>query len=239
MSDISKRRRVEGTTISVPIIVGSCAHFLGKKSGNTTDTSAVHATNHNNENKQQISSQATHKWTFFIRGPNDEDLSLIVSKVAFILHPSFEVPIKEISTPPFEVTEYGWGEFDAGVRIFWHDPEEQAVDLKHFLKLYHTDGVSPTLTTKKTVVSEAYDEIIFTDPTNEFKRLLMLYRPPTINQITHLSEHYLTFDDTGDLQKMAEAHDHITKQLDIAKSKVFSLDAEIASMIEKSKAQNL
>lgn len=237
MSDIFKRRRIEGTTISIPVIIGSCAHFLGKKSGNATDTLAV-TTSNPTENKQHISSQATHKWTFYIRGPNDEDLSLIVSKVAFILHPSFEVPIKEIFSPPFEVTEYGWGEFDAGVRIFWHDTDEQPVDLKHFIKLYHTDAVSSTINTKKPVVSEAYDEIIFTDPTNEFNRLLMMYRPPVIKVISHLSEYYVAFDDTNDLQKMVEAHDHINKQLDMAKSKVFSLDSEIASMIEKNSAQN-
>ena len=108
-----------------------------------------------------------------------------------------------------------------------------SLDLKHFLKLYHTDTASSTVNTKKTVVSEAYDEIIFTDPTNEFKRLLMLYRPPISKENNHLSVHYLTFDDTNDLQKMAEAHDHVTKQLDMAKSKVFNLDAEIASILAK------
>lgn len=239
MTENLKRRRVEGTTVSIPIIIGSCAHFLGKKSGTATDTSAsISNPTDNKQQQQQISSQATHKWTFYIRGPNGEDLSLIISKVAFILHPSFEVPIKEISSPPFEVSEYGWGEFDAGVRIFWHDPDEQPVDLKHFLKLYHTDTASSTVNTKKTVVSEAYDEIIFTDPTNEFKRLLMLYRPPPYKETNQLSEHFLTFDDTNDLQKMTEAHDHITKQLDMAKSKVFSLDAEIASIIAKNVVQN-
>ncbi len=37
---------------------------------------------------------------------------------------------------PFEVSECGWGEFDAGIRIYFRDPQEQPVDLVHTIKLY-------------------------------------------------------------------------------------------------------
>jgi hypothetical protein len=115
-------------------------------------------------------------------------------------------------------------------------------EIKYTFEKANTKIVSmllPSLQKYNTILStEAYDEIIFTDPTNEFKRLLMLYRPPPYKETNQLSEHFLTFDDTNDLQKMTEAHDHITKQLDMAKSKVFSLDAEIASVIAKNMVQN-
>ena len=34
-------------------------------------------------------------------------------------------PCTEITAPPFEVTEMGWGEFEAGIRIFFKDPDEK------------------------------------------------------------------------------------------------------------------
>lgn len=54
---------------------------------------------------------------FAVRGPNDEDLSTFVQEVVFTLHPSFPNPVKTVTSPPFEVTEVGWGEFEAGIRI--------------------------------------------------------------------------------------------------------------------------
>ncbi len=51
---------------------GSIAFYLGKKA-------------------DQL---ATHRWTLFVRGPNDEDLSVFIEKVAFTLHPSFAEPVR-------------------------------------------------------------------------------------------------------------------------------------------------
>jgi YEATS domain-containing protein 4 len=63
---------MQGVTVAAPIIYGSVAFWLGKKADDT----------------------ATHRWTLFIRGPNDEDLSTFISHVAFSLHPSFSEPIR-------------------------------------------------------------------------------------------------------------------------------------------------
>jgi YEATS domain-containing protein 4 len=83
-----------------------------------------------------------------------------------------------------KVSEFGWGEFEAGIRIFFRDADEQPIDLIHQIKLYPQapEGVDPLSATapppqnsKKPVVSEQYDEAVFTDPTESFRRLLMLY----------------------------------------------------------------
>lgn len=66
----------------------------------------------------------------------DEDLSPFVSKVSFSLHSSFADPIREVTEPPFEITETGWGEFEAGIKIFFHDPEEQPIEVFHLIQLY-------------------------------------------------------------------------------------------------------
>ncbi|RYY84196.1 hypothetical protein EON63_09740 [archaeon] len=42
----------------------------------------------------------------------------------------------EVTTPPFEVTETGWGEFEAGIRLIFRDGSEQPLDLFHQIRLY-------------------------------------------------------------------------------------------------------
>jgi hypothetical protein len=59
-----------------------------------------------------------------VRGPNNKDLSVVIAKVVFQLHASFAQPIQEFSQPPFEVTERGWGKFEAQIRIIWKDSTE-------------------------------------------------------------------------------------------------------------------
>ncbi len=51
---------------------GSIAFYLGKKA----------------------EEYSTHRWTLYVRGPQDEDLSTFIEKVAFTLHPSFANPVR-------------------------------------------------------------------------------------------------------------------------------------------------
>ena len=95
--------RLQKTTACLPIVYGSVAFYLGKKADEFQ----------------------THEWTLYVRGPNQEDLSAVISKVVFQLHASFAQPIRELANPPFEVTERGWGEFEAQIRILWKDPSEK------------------------------------------------------------------------------------------------------------------
>jgi len=100
----SKEERLSNTTACLPLVYGSVAFFLGKKADE----------------------YHTHKWTLYLRGPRDEDLSPCIQKVVFHLHPSFAKPVREIMEPPYEVTERGWGEFEAQIRIIWKDSAEKA-----------------------------------------------------------------------------------------------------------------
>ena len=97
------------TTVCLQIVYGSIAFYLGKKADEFS----------------------THRWTLYIRGPNHEDLSVVISKVIFQLHASFAKPIRELTSPPFEVTECGWGEFEAQIRIIWKDPEEKPTMVRY------------------------------------------------------------------------------------------------------------
>ena len=103
-------KRLAKTTAFLPITYGSVAFYLGKKADE----------------------YQTHEWTLFLRGPNNEDLSGVISKVVFQLHASFAQPMREIETPPFTVTEKGWGEFEAQIKIFWKDPSEKPTMVRFF-----------------------------------------------------------------------------------------------------------
>jgi YEATS domain-containing protein 4 len=220
MDPPAKKPRTNNTVVVCPIVYGSAAFYLGKK-GKGGETS-------------------THRWTLFVRGPNDEDLSTFVSKIAFSLHESFAEPVRIVDKPPFEVTELGWGEFAAKIRVFFKDPEEQPIDLAHTIKLYPDSmgmGAPQSAqqqqalqsTMKKPVMSERYDEVVFTEPTEKFRGMLMSYVPPKVRPMSDMSDHYTQFDEDKDVIALSAAQAHLTRELQLAKSKLLALEAEIAS----------
>jgi transcription initiation factor IIF auxiliary subunit len=60
-----------------PIIYGNISWWLGKKADDTK----------------------THRWTTYVRGPHNEDLSYFIKKVVFTLHPSFPNPVRGTTRP--------------------------------------------------------------------------------------------------------------------------------------------
>ena len=204
------------TMVGCPFVYGSVAYYLGKKADQ----------------------YASHKWSLYVRGPNFEDLSCFVSKVVFTLHPSFQDPIREITEPPYQVSEYGWGEFEAGIRIFFRDTNEQPIDLIHHIRLYPppVDGTAvEAQSTKLPVVSENYDEIVFTDPAETFKRLLMMYSvsQADINAMGMAigMEHYTKFNDDADLQQLANIQDYVIRETDVAKARLLQVEAELNALL--------
>ncbi|CAH1437193.1 unnamed protein product [Lactuca virosa] len=62
----------------------------------------------------------------------------------------------------------GWGEFEIEISIFFHDDvSDKQLDLFHHLKLYSKVEHGP-LSTKKPVIVESYDEIVFPNPREKF-----------------------------------------------------------------------
>ncbi|XP_068640425.1 transcription initiation factor TFIID subunit 14b-like isoform X1 [Aristolochia californica] len=139
-------KRLKDVEISIPIVYGTISFWLGKKA----------------------SESHSHKWTVFVRGATNEDLSAVVKRAVFQLHPTFSNPTRIVESPPFEVSEYGWGEFEIAITLFFHsDICDKQLDLYHGLKLYHDEDSGPQ-STKKPVIMESYDEIVFPDPTETF-----------------------------------------------------------------------
>lgn len=114
ITEVENEKRLAKTTAFLPIAYGSVAFYLGKKADE----------------------YQTHEWTLFLRGPNNEDLSGVISKVVFQLHASFAQPMREIETPPFSVTEKGWGEFEAQIKIFWKDLSEKPTMVRAYLRSF-------------------------------------------------------------------------------------------------------
>ena len=49
------------------------------------------------------------------------------------------------------MSETGWGEFEAGLRIFFKDPTESPIDLFHNIKLYPKGGPQGVVIRKVTI----------------------------------------------------------------------------------------
>ena len=105
--------------------------------------------------QRERNDRSTHKWMVYVRGPKeDEELQNFISKVWFLLHPSYQPnDLVEICKPPFQVTRRGWGEFPVRVQLHFVDNKNKRVDIIHHLKL------DKTYTGLQTLGAETHVEI--------------------------------------------------------------------------------
>jgi len=118
-----------------------------------------------------------------------------------------------LSSPPFEVTESGWGEFEVNIKIHFKDNIEKPVEIFHLLRLFPPFG---TEMSKKPVVSEHYDELIFQDPTENLFKILKA-GPSAKFKISTYAPYFTSFDgqELKELKQIEEArkklrHDKLT-----------------------------
>ena len=143
------QRNSTNEIISKSIVYGSIAFWLGKKS------------------EQNL----THKWCVYVRGNNNEDISYFIKEVTFTLHSTFENNVRTITKWPYELYASGWGEFDIKITIILKDEAIKPIEFIHFLKLY--PPANQTASTKKPIVSEFFDEIVFVNPKKQLRDCLM------------------------------------------------------------------
>lgn len=139
-------KRVRGTVFTVPIVHGSVAQHLG----------------------DDATEARTHRWTAYVRPFQPAIISHFIRHVEFSLHESFNPSTRRATEMPYELHEFGWGEFDVLISIAFHDPAEKPVELIHPLHLFRSDGS----TTDQPIVAEFYDEIVFQDPIEKMLNLL-------------------------------------------------------------------
>lgn len=112
----------------------------------------------------------THQWTLFVRGVNGEDISYWLKKVQFKLHETYTNSLRTVESPPFEVTETGWGEFEVMIKLYFApEANEKPQNQWHTLKLHpYGPNAEAQRENKEAIVSQVYEEIIFVEPTEPF-----------------------------------------------------------------------
>ncbi|KAA8496506.1 Transcription initiation factor TFIID subunit 14b [Porphyridium purpureum] len=182
-------KRVKGAVFVQPIVYGSVSTWQGP------DADQFKA----------------HHWYIFVRGLYHEDLSYFVDHVEFVLHETLQPPVRIVREPPYEIEDYGWGEFEVIIRIHFKDKLEKPADMYHMLKLFSLTGEKLTTTP---VVSDHYDELVFIEPP---EKLLSILEKGTDKKVTSaLGKFTSDFiaqeqEDTSKVQaarRLVQAHSH-------------------------------
>eukprot|EP00322_Chrysochromulina_rotalis_P015990 CAMPEP_0115850970 /NCGR_PEP_ID=MMETSP0287-20121206/12238_1 /TAXON_ID=412157 /ORGANISM="Chrysochromulina rotalis, Strain UIO044" /LENGTH=208 /DNA_ID=CAMNT_0003304983 /DNA_START=3 /DNA_END=629 /DNA_ORIENTATION=+ len=202
---------------SKAFVIGSIAHWLGKKAEESR----------------------SHEWTIYLRAANpEEDLSVYIKKVVFILHPTLQPPTRTLETGPFEVTDQGWGEFEVTLQVFFHDSREKPVELQHMLKLY-PEGDSQQLVAKP-VVAERYDEFVFNSPSEGLRqRLTADVSSSSKGWRQSANGKWFTDHDAEapvEAQALQQAYQVITSELQVASKRRRTLEDELKQLQEQSGA---
>ncbi|KAI9754858.1 MAG: NuA4 histone H4 acetyltransferase complex and the SWR1 complex subunit [Chaenotheca gracillima] len=157
MAPSSGNKRVKGVSIYRPFVYGSIARPIDE-----------------NARPEGIPADHSHQWTVWVKGVDDEDISYWLKKVQFKLHETYTNPVRTIETPPFEVTETGWGEFELSIKLFFiPESSEKPQTLWHTLKLHPWGPDAETIKAeRRPIISQNYEEIIFNEPVESFYDIL-------------------------------------------------------------------
>lgn len=114
-----------------------------------------------------INAEHTHQWSVYVRGIDGEDISYWLKKVQFKLHETYPNSLRTIESPPFEVTETGWGEFEVQIKMYFvPEAAEKPQTIWHFLRLHPWEGdIELKKQRRDAVGSQVYEEILFNEPT--------------------------------------------------------------------------
>ncbi|KAL2047398.1 hypothetical protein N7G274_001419 [Stereocaulon virgatum] len=150
-------KRVKGVQVYRPFIYGSIAKPVDP-----------------DNRPAGITAEHTHLWSVYVRGVDGEDISYWLKKVQFKLHETYANSSRMIESPPFEVTESGWGEFEVQLKLYFvPEANEKAQTLWHALKLHpYGPDAEGQKERRETIVSQNYEEIIFNEPVEGFYDIL-------------------------------------------------------------------
>ena len=194
----------------------------------------------------------THKWKVFVRGVNNEDISYWLRRVQFKLHDTYANSVRMIESPPFEVEETGWGEFEIAIK-FYFVPEstEKPQQIWHGLKLhpYHGD-IEAQKRDRTMITSVCYEEVLFNEPVEGFYDMLtggvqvtkskgkgskgMIKAPPTaeIPEKNYGSNKFSREEEGKELDRLGEARKEVERLKLEEQKKAVEKDRELVELQE-------
>jgi len=105
-------KRVIGTTFYRPLKI-YCWQYMSFKEFSLPPNEILILVGNLHELDYRHGPNNTHKWTMYVKGNNLEP----IFRVEFGLHPTFVPPVIGMSTPPYQITRYGWGIFSINIEI--------------------------------------------------------------------------------------------------------------------------
>jgi YEATS domain-containing protein 4 len=170
----------------------------------------------------------THRWTIFLRDPNGQDLSKIIKKVIFKLHDTYPNPSRSIESPPFEVTETGWGEFEITLKIFFvNESSEKTIMLYHHLKLHpYGPGSEKVPPGTQPVASYIYDELVFNEPTEAMFELLTAKPGAILPAVKSPDHQYSQQTENEELDRLSSGLEKVYNQVKKIKDQIKYLEKE-------------
>lgn len=176
----------------------------------------------------------SHRWTVYIRGLDNEDMSTYIDHVTFILHNTYTNPNRIVYTAPYEVTETGWGEFDINIIIQFRDNTNSTLQLSHHLKLFPSpvvvNGQTIEHDSTQPVMSEHYDEFVFVNPSNDFITRLNQSTNKITDQ-TILTQYFTTqqfaTDEQKSIEKLQSALNKLAANIHVQRVRLYSIQQDI------------
>lgn len=183
----------------------------------------------------------THRWTIFVRDPNGQDMSKFIKKVIFKLHDTYPNPSRSIESPPFEVVETGWGEFEITIRIFFvNEANEKNVLLYHHLKLHpYGPGSENIPAGTQPVESYIYDELVFNEPTEAMFEILTEKPGALLNAKKTKDSPYSQQTENEELDRLSNALTKVYHQVQKIKEHISTLENEKNLLVGSSANQQL
>ncbi|KAI3383201.1 hypothetical protein SNEBB_005808 [Seison nebaliae] len=156
----------------------------------------------------------SHEWTVYVRPYHaNEDLEKYIKKVTFKLHDTYANCLRTVQTPPYEVHERGWGEFDVMVKIYFYD-FKNVLNFSHHLPLFPLENMEHIRGAP--LVHERYDEFLFVNPCDKMLRLLESSGPiekcEQLNNLSHHNANWVT-QQAHTTQELNEAEEMVYEEI--------------------------
>jgi transcription initiation factor IIF auxiliary subunit len=141
-----------------------------------------------------------------------------------------------VTSHPFEVSDEGWGEFEAGMLVELWDPTLCPIRFTHHLRLHPLPGQASSMPPDAPVVSEFYDEVVFNNPETQspelMERIAKFMEPSEVPSGHRLEQHFKEFSPAGDLAQIAAAQAFVAQETARLMERLARADTEATQIMD-------